>query len=102
MITKIEGFIKSAIGILPKIKGTGSLPMWVVILFGFFYLLLFVLFIVAWTDDWLTKGKPELVILDNFIKTAAGATVVIAFIASYLVDKDKDGIPDAVEKEEIK
>ena len=101
MIAKIEGLVKLVVKNLPKL-GKAKLPMWVIIVFATLYLALPLLFIVAWIDDWKTTGKPDLVMLDTFTKTSAGTTTVIAFLATYLVDKDRDGIPDTLEKEETK
>lgn len=101
MIAKIEGLVKLVMSNLPKVSNA-KLPMWVIIVFATLYLALPLLFIVAWVDDWKTTGKPDLAMLDTFTKTSAGTTTVIAFLATYLVDKDRNGIPDTLEKEETK
>lgn len=99
MITKIEGLLKLVVSNIPKFKGIRSLPIWVVVIFGAIFLTLHILFIVAWIDDWKTTGKPNLAMLDTFTKTTAGETVVIAFLATFLIDKNHNNIPDAAEKE---
>lgn len=101
MIAKIEGLVKLVTSNLPKVS-KAKLPMWVIIVFATLYLALPLLFIVAWVDDWKTTGKPDLAMLDTFTKTSAGTTTVIAFLATYLVDKDRNGIPDTLEKGETK
>lgn len=98
MVTKIKGLIELAISNLPNLGPRGSLPMWVIMVFGTIFFMLHILFIIAWVDDWRATGKPNLAMLDTFTKTVAGETVVISFLATYLVDDDKDGKPDIIEK----
>ena len=101
MPEQVKSILDKITSFMPDLgKNKKFLPIWVIYVFAFIYLLLLVLFVVAWIDDWGVSHKPNLPILITFIQTMAGATVILSFICKYLVDVDKDGIPDEIEKED--
>lgn len=62
------------------------------------------LYIAGWCAEWYLDGRPNLPEMRLFLGviTSSAWVAAMAFIAKMLVDKDKDGIPDELEKEDEK
>jgi hypothetical protein len=58
------------------------------------------IYIIGWLIKWYISGIPDLVEFRAFIHEIASNNwvVIIGFVCTYLIDKDKDGIPDIAEK----
>lgn len=50
--------------------------------------------------EWLVTGHPNLAEFRQYIVAVGGLTVAIKFFSEYLVDIDKDGVPDEAKKGE--
>lgn len=60
-----------------------------------------ILYLLAWGTDWYVHGEPDMKQLLAFLHEIASTSwvAVIGFVASSLVDRNNDGIPDNIEKE---
>lgn len=78
-----------------------GLPLFVVYLVLLYAAASFLLFIIAWVCKWLLGHSPDLQVYIDYLKvlTAPQTVAFVAFILKMLIDKDCDGVPDAVEKE---
>lgn len=102
MIDFLKKTLPKLSGQIAKTVAKTALPIMAVIK-GYFKIVLFliVLYIVAWLAEWYTTGKPELQNMLELIKILTNPYFVafVTFVAGYLVDKNKNGIPDPLEKE---
>ena len=73
-----------------------------VLLYALLIVLGCLLYLTGWCATWYATGKPDVAELRQFLHEIASAPwiAVIGFIARAMVDKDGDGIPDELEKEE--
>ena len=90
----ILGFISQAGKV--RIKG---LPMGLVIVYMLFLLSSLVLYMTGWIYLWYPPRNPDLPKLIDFINSmgSKGFAAVILMVAANFVDKNHNGIPDAIE-----
>lgn len=81
------------------IRGRTSLK--VVYIYGAEVLLLALLLTVSWLFDWYMKGQPDIPQLLTIFKEFTSLTAIsaVTFIVVFCVDKNRDGRPDAAEKQ---
>lgn len=94
-------------GVIKALDKTGKmrvrgLPRALVIVLMVLILLVIVLYIVGWVFVWYYNGKVEFVALNELLRTITGTAFIAAvgFLAKALIDEDKNGIPDYLEKED--
>ena len=66
--------------------------------FAVMFILLIIVYVVAWILDALYTLVPKLTEFRNFINSFIGMTLVVGFLSTYLHDGNNNGIPDMVEK----
>lgn len=102
MTEKLRGLWKAAAGYLNryKISGNAKLSMKVVYGYAIGFLILFCVVLISWVIEF-CKGTASTMTLIKFFEDYTAVPVVgaVAFLAKYLVDKNRNGRPDAVEKE---
>lgn len=52
--------------------------------------------------EWLVTGHPNLAEFRQYIVAVGGLTLAIQTLSRWMVDEDKDGIPDEIKKNERK
>lgn len=52
--------------------------------------------------EWLVTGHPNLAEFRQYIVAVGGLTLAIQTLSKWMVDEDKDGIPDEIKKNERK
>lgn len=52
--------------------------------------------------EWLVTGHPNLAEFRQYIMAVGGLTLAIQTLSRWMVDEDKDGIPDEIDKERRK
>jgi len=92
---KAAGYIN---GHIPK--GNAKPSMKVVYGYAIGFLILFCVVLAAWVIEF-CRGSANTMTLIKFFEDYTAVPVVgaIAFIAKYMVDKNRNGRPDAIEKE---
>ncbi|WP_443652596.1 hypothetical protein [Dialister invisus] len=102
MFAKIRDLWKKAIGYINSYvpKGNAKPSMKVVYGYAIGFLILFCVVLAAWIIEF-CRGSANTMTLIKFFEDYTAVPVVgaIAFIAKYMVDKNRNGRPDAVEKE---
>lgn len=63
------------------------------------FLFCILLYLVMTVFDWVRLGYPDKQEFRNFLVVLGGFSTIITMYGKWLVDKDKDGIPDVAEKE---
>ena len=102
MIDRVKSLLQDAWGkavnLLPKVKAQDS--MLVIIAYGALLGIISAAFLFAWICDGTSSGKFDADIMLRFFTAATGAGPVAAvtFLSVFLVDKNKDGRPDAAEE----
>lgn len=91
----------TAIQYMPKVKGKVRTSMQVVYVYGAGLIILFLMVIAAWVHDFIRTGVANTTLLINFFKefTAPAVVGAFTFVSVFCVDKNRDGRPDAAEKE---
>ena len=91
----------TAIQYLPRIKGRVRTSMQIVYVYGAGLIVLFLMVIAAWVHDFIRTGVANTTLLINFFKefTAPAVVGAFTFVSVFCVDKNRDGRPDAAEKE---
>lgn len=91
----------TAIQYMPKIKGRVRTSMQIVYVYGAGLIILFLMVIAAWVHDFYRTGTANTTLLINFFKefTAPAVVGAFTFVSVFCVDKNRDGRPDAAEKE---
>lgn len=91
----------AAIQYLPRIKGRVRTSMQIVYVYGAGLIILFLMVIAAWVHDFYRTGVANTTLLINFFKefTAPAVVGAFTFVSVFCVDKNRDGRPDAAEKE---
>ena len=91
----------TAIQYMPKVKGKVRTSMQIVYVYGAGLIILFLMVIAAWVHDFYRTGVANTTILINFFKefTAPAVVGAFTFVSVFCVDKNRDGRPDAAEKE---
>lgn len=79
-------------------KSNNRKPMVLINFFAIMFSLLIIVYVVAWILDAIYTLVPKLSEFRNFINSFIGMTLVVGFIATYLYDKDGDGVPDIIDK----
>lgn len=100
MSERIREFLKS---ILDKIPSTApEAAMKYIIWYALFLALCAGLYVVMVLADWYITGRPNLTEMRQFMNTmlSGAAVAAIGFCARWLVDKDRDGVPDEAERGE--
>ena len=102
MVGKIRDLWKKAVGYINVHvpKGNAKPSMKVVYGYAIGFLILFCVVLAAWIIEF-CRGSANTMILIKFFEDYTAVPVVgaIAFIAKYMVDKNRSGRPDAIEKE---
>lgn len=102
MLGKIKSLWRKAVGYvnghIPK--GNAKPSMKVVYGYAIGFLILFCVVLTAWVIEF-CKGSANTMTLIKFFEDYTAVPVVgaIAFIAKYMVDKNRNGRPDVIEKE---
>lgn len=91
----------TAIQYMPKVKGKVRTSMQIVYVYGAGLIILFLMVIAAWVHDFYRTGTANTTLLINFFKefTAPAVVGAFTFVSVFCVDKNRDGRPDAAEKE---
>lgn len=91
----------TAIQYMPKVKGKVRTSMQIVYVYGAGLIILFLMVIAAWVHDFIRTGVANTTLLINFFKefTAPAVVGAFTFVSVFCVDKNRDGRPDAAEKE---
>lgn len=95
-----KGFTK-LVDLLPKVQAQDS--MMVILAYGTLLGIISAAFLFAWIYNGLNAGRFNTSEMIQFfsVATGAGPVAAVTFLSIFLVDKDKDGRPDAaVEKAE--
>lgn len=60
------------------------------------------LYFIGWIFLWCSRGQPDIVELRSFVNDVVSAPwiAMIGVVAQYFVDRNKDNIPDILEREE--
>lgn len=97
MLEKIKSFLQKTIANIPASAGTKAIVYYAVIL-----ALELLLFNVGWLFNWYDSGKADVAMMIQFLTVLVGAqfTTAVLLIGKGFVDKDGDGIPDALDEEE--
>lgn len=66
--------------------------------FAVMFILLIIVYVVAWVLDAIYTLVPKLTEFRNFINSFIGMTLVVGFLSTYLHDGNNNGIPDMVER----
>lgn len=102
MFEEIRDLWKRAVGYINGHipKGNAKPSMKVVYGYAIGFLILFCVVLTAWVIEF-CKGSANTMTLIKFFEDYTAVPVVgaIAFIAKYMVDKNRNGRPDAIEKE---
>ena len=100
MFAKIRDLWKKAVGYINSYVPKAKPSMKVVYGYAIGFLILFCVVMIAWVIEF-CKGSANTMILIKFFEDYTAVPVVgaIAFIAKYMVDKNRNGRPDAIEKE---
>ena len=98
MVEKIKELFLSAVKKLPDIHISVA-NMWIIYAYGCFFALFVLAFIVGWAYMAYMQADIDLQALRDMFDSLTDPQVVAAvtFIAVFSVDKDKNGISDAVE-----
>lgn len=100
MMDKVKSLISSA-----RNKVASMSPKIMAVVVGYFVavVLLILTYYAAWMYMWLWLDKIVMSDLLALIREVTGPAMVafVTFIATSLVDKDGDGIPDKFEKEDV-
>lgn len=98
MLKKLQSELLLALSKTDKLKIRG-LPRLMVYLFLLLIISCILLFIVAWSWDWYTTGKPNLPVMIQMVvaMTSMSFIAAVGFFGKAMVDKDGDGIPDSFE-----
>lgn len=91
----------TAVQYLPRVKGRVRTSMQIVYVYGAGLIVLFLMVIAAWVHDFIRTGVANTTLLINFFKefTAPAVVGAFTFVSVFCVDKNRDGRPDAAEKE---
>lgn len=81
-----------------KQNRTNRKPMFLINFFAIMFSLLIIVYVIAWILDAIYTLVPKLSEFRNFINSFIGMTLVVGFIATYLYDKNGDGVPDIIDK----
>ena len=99
MIEKIE---KNIVKALAKVNTLhiARTPQIMIYLFLVIIFLCIVLFILAWSADWVKTGRGNLQAMTVFVQSLTSVSFIAAvgFFGKALIDDDDDGIPDEFEK----
>lgn len=95
---------KKAIGLFKKLASKLNRPqtsMVVVYSYGCGLFVLFLLVLFTWFFNWWISGHPDIQTLMMFFRdfTAPAVVAAFSFVAVFCVDKNRDGRPDAAEKQ---
>lgn len=98
MINRLAGFKDQIKSFIPKHPRTS---MMVVYVYGIGLFSLVLLYIFGWCYRWYSSGIPDTGELIQFLKEYASVSLVAAvtFISVFNVDKNRDGRPDAAERQ---
>ena len=74
-------------------------PLWVLVIFAALLVLEIVLINAGWLYNWYDTGKADVPVMIQFLTVLVGAQFIAAvtFVAKAFADKDKNGVPDAIE-----
>ena len=99
MFEKIKNLIVSA-----RNKVASMSPKIMAVIVGYFIVvvLLVLTYYAAWMYMWLWLDKIVMSDLLALIREITGPAMVVTFIATSLVDKNENGVPDPFEKEREK
>ena len=91
----------AAIQYAPKIKGRVRTSMQIVYVYGAGLIILFLMVIAAWIHDFIRKREANTTLKPTGCKefTAPAVVGAFTFVSVFCVDKNRDGRPDAAEKE---
>lgn len=97
MLEKIKSFLQKTIANIPASAGTKVIVYYAAIL-----ILELLLFNAGWLFNWYNTGNADVSLMIQFLTVLVGAqfTTAVLLIGKGLVDKDGDGIPDALDEEE--
>lgn len=99
---KIMGYFNKAVEkvkeYIPKSNAQDSMK--IVIAYGILVFVIAIAFMLAWLYSGFKTGKFDTDIMLRFFSaaTAPGPVAAVTFISVFLVDKNKDGRPDAAEE----
>ena len=96
MLERIKAFLTKTVANIPASAGTKAIVYYAVILVAEL-----LLFNAGWLFNWYASGKADIPMMIEFLTVLVGAqfTTAVMLIGKGLVDKDGDGIPDALETE---
>lgn len=99
MIDKIKNWFVSLLERLPSTAPKAAMRY--IVWYAFFLAFCAGLYIVMILADWYVTGRPDLGEMRQFLSTmlSGAAVAAIGFCARWLVDRDGDGIPDEIGKE---
>jgi len=88
---------------LPMLANSKA-PMLIIYGIMAMFILLVILFISGWLQDWYHSGVANLFVMISFIQTITGPSVVlfITFMAKGFIDTNQNNIPDEFENKEDK
>lgn len=97
MLQKIKDFLTKTIANIPPSAGTKAIIYYAAIL-----VVELLLFNAGWLFNWYKTGSADVPVMIEFLTVLVGAqfTTAVMLIGKGLVDKDGDGIPDALENDE--
>jgi len=99
MLDKIKKAFNWLTNIKLPISKTGA-NLWIVGIYGVICIAILITFMVAWLYNY-ANGNVDLVILKELFDSLTDPQCVAAvtFIAMFTVDRDNDGVSDAIENE---
>lgn len=99
MLEKIKNLFTKAVNKLPDIR-LSKANMWIIYIYGFFCALLLAVFVSGWVFSAYVNDNIDLQVVKDMFDSLTDPQVVAAvtFIAVFTVDKDKNGISDAIEE----
>ncbi len=99
MIEKIKNWFVSLLESLPATAPKAAMRY--IVWYAFFLAFCSALYVVMLLADWYIAGRPNLTEMRQFMSVmlSGAAVAAIGFIARWLVDENRDGIPDEIGKE---
>ena len=87
---------------LPKTKRKDSISMKYIKWYAVLFSLCINIYLIMTFYKWYKQGIPDVAEFRQFITVLSGTTVIVGFISKWLVDINKDGVPDIINNEEKK
>ena len=100
-MNKILDYIGKYLSKMPSLPVTA---MWAIYLYAAFLFISVLIYLIMILYQWYATDKPPISDMRDFCETAlsSAAVTAVSFCARYFVDKNHDGVPDAVDAENEK